>query len=194
MTTPAPNLQMRDALYRQGLESLCRRWLDSTFVAAEIGVFAGEGSAILSRHVARLICIDPWDPAYETEILEGCANASLAEEIRSGEVSIRRAEAAFDAVRRDRRNIVKIAAFDDQVVGLFSDGAFDAIYIDAAHTPDAVTAQLAAWLPKVRPGGCIAGHDYSPDWPGVVEAVTSLIGAPDEVFEDTSWVKRVGSG
>ena len=193
MTASAPNLQMRDELYRQGLETLCRRWFQPNFVAAEIGVFAGEGSAILSRHVGRLICIDPWDPAYETDILEGCTNADLAQEIRDGGVSIRRAEAAFDAVRRAQVNIVKVVARDEQVVDLFSDAAFDAVYIDAAHTADAVTAQLQAWLPKVRPGGCIAGHDYSPDWPGVVEAVTRLIGAPDEVFEDTSWVKRVGS-
>jgi hypothetical protein len=33
-------------------------------------------------------------------------------------------------------------------------------------------AHVAAWLPKVRPGGMLAGHDYTPEIPGVYQAVT----------------------
>lgn len=43
------------------------------------------------------------------------------------------------------------------------DGSLDFVYIDSNHTYDAVTADLRAWYPKVRPGGMIAGHDFTFD-------------------------------
>ena len=42
----------------------------------------------------------------------------------------------------------------------FGDGSLDFVFIDAAHDYDSVSADLRAWLPKVRPGGMIAGHDH----------------------------------
>lgn len=36
----------------------------------------------------------------------------------------------------------------------------DFAYLDADHTYEAVKADIAAWWPKVRPGGTLAGHDY----------------------------------
>lgn len=40
------------------------------------------------------------------------------------------------------------------------DCEFDCIYIDADHTYEAVSADLAAWWPKLKPGGIFGGHDY----------------------------------
>lgn len=55
----------------------------------------------------------------------------------------------------------------------FDPASLDVVYIDGAHDYDSVVADLAAWTPKVKPGGLIAGHDYNPGaWPGVVQAVT----------------------
>jgi hypothetical protein len=74
---------------------------------------------------------------------------------------------------------------------LVADGTLDFVYIDAVHTFRHVCRDIELWVPKVRAGGLIGGHDYSPeDWPGVVRAVNSKLGIPDEVFADTSWVKR----
>lgn len=42
---------------------------------------------------------------------------------------------------------------------LFEDGSLDAVFIDAAHDFESVKADLAAWRPKVKPGGILAGHD-----------------------------------
>lgn len=47
-----------------------------------------------------------------------------------------------------------------RAAGLFWDDFFDLVYIDADHQYDAVTADLKAWLPKVRRGGVLVGHDY----------------------------------
>lgn len=43
----------------------------------------------------------------------------------------------------------------------FDDGSVDFVFIDANHTYDFVKADVLAWLPKIKPGGIIAGHDYN---------------------------------
>jgi hypothetical protein len=54
----------------------------------------------------------------------------------------------------------------------FPDRSLDWVHLDARHDFDSVTADIAAWLPKVKPGGWLSGDDYHPGrWPGVVRAV-----------------------
>ncbi len=49
----------------------------------------------------------------------------------------------------------------------------DAVFIDADHSEAAVRADIIAWLPNVKHGGILAGHDY--DEPGVKAAVDDLL-------------------
>ena len=87
------------------------------------------------------------------------------------------------------------------VATFFPDRSLDLVFIDGDHSRDAVAADLAAWLPKVRPGGTLAGHDYSPEGrgampygchPGVVRAVDEFMGERRMVF-DLHEVDRGGS-
>lgn len=47
----------------------------------------------------------------------------------------------------------------------------DFVFIDAGHSYHAAKADIAAWRPKVKPGGFLMGHDYHPKFPGVIRAV-----------------------
>lgn len=58
---------------------------------------------------------------------------------------------------------------------LFGDGKVDFVFIDADHEEASVAADIIAWLPKIKPGGILAGHDYHGDWPGVPAAVDKLL-------------------
>ncbi len=51
----------------------------------------------------------------------------------------------------------------------FDDALLDAVFIDASHKFEDVLADIAAWYPKVKKGGIIAGHDI--DEAGVVRAI-----------------------
>uniref|UniRef100_A0A6H1ZGT7 Putative methyltransferase n=1 Tax=viral metagenome TaxID=1070528 RepID=A0A6H1ZGT7_9ZZZZ len=69
--------------------------------------------------------------------------------------------------------------------GYIPDKSLDWVYIDADHTYEGCKSDFARWWPKVKFGGTVMAHDYSPaDFPGVVKAI-------DE-FEAKNGIKRVG--
>jgi len=57
---------------------------------------------------------------------------------------------------------------------LFENGSLDFVFVDAGHDYESVAEDIHYWLPKVKSGGMIAGHDY-PDFKGVVKAVDTLL-------------------
>jgi predicted O-methyltransferase YrrM len=56
----------------------------------------------------------------------------------------------------------------------FRDNSIEIVFIDAAHEYEPVKEDINAWLPKVRNGGLIAGHDYL--LPSVKKAVDEIFG------------------
>lgn len=50
-------------------------------------------------------------------------------------------------------------------------GRIDLLYIDGNHSREGVLQDLENYTPLVTSRGIIAGHDYSPAWPGVILAV-----------------------
>ena len=66
----------------------------------------------------------------------------------------------------------------------------DFVFIDAGHSYEAVRADIAAWLPKVRPGGWFGGHDYHSAHPGVIRAVDEAFGNRVEVLPFWVWTVR----
>lgn len=69
----------------------------------------------------------------------------------------------------------------------FPDEYFDYVYIDAQHEYDNVLKDIKAWLPKVKKGGFLAGHDYG--LPGVMKAINECFDFVDHQNEDW-WVKK----
>lgn len=89
---------------------------------------------------------------------------------------------------------------------LFDDKSLDFVFIDANHKYDYVSADIAAWFPKVKSGGIISGHDYNADemffagpnetmgvWPeeGVVRAVDEFFGKENIKLYHTCWEHTV---
>lgn len=65
----------------------------------------------------------------------------------------------------------------------FNDGSVDVLFIDAGHSYEAVKKDIEAWLPKMKPNGIIAGHDYN-SWQGVKKAVDEKFGTPTKIEND----------
>lgn len=76
----------------------------------------------------------------------------------------------------------------------FKDKSLDFVFLDASEDYENAKRDIQNWLPKIKPGGILAGHDYYPegsyDWfPGIKQAVNeSLTGI---YSEDLCYIYRV---
>jgi cephalosporin hydroxylase len=88
-------------------------------------------------------------------------------------------------------NIIHYKDYSYNVVNKFDDNSIDFIYIDGNHSYESVTKDLQLYLPKIKKGGFISGHDYCDFWDSTKKAIINEIGIPDETFIDTSWIKKI---
>lgn len=123
--------------------------------AVEIGVKRGRYSEHLLRRWRgrRLISIDPWAEAAPDEYVD---RANVEQDVHERYYAETRARLARFGPRSEiwRTTSVEAAA-------RIPDASLDFVYIDARHDYDSVREDVLAWLPKVRPGGILAGHDYA---------------------------------
>ena len=70
----------------------------------------------------------------------------------------------------------------------FADESLDFLFIDASHDYESVRADLHAWLPKIKAGGTVAGHDT--DFPGVLDAVRDVFGNHFSIVGKRCWLTR----
>lgn len=87
-------------------------------------------------------------------------------------------------------NIVRVLPFDHHaVVDQYRDKSLDFVFIDAGHSYKEVKEDIEAWLPKVKYGGWLAGHDYnSVSFPGVKKAVDLTL--PNVIDMGPCWVYK----
>lgn len=143
----------------------------------EIGVYTGESTEMFqqSGKFNVIHAVDPWVDGYnDNEIISIQFNMDVVEEL-------------FDKRVSDYKEINKLKMSSMEAVSLFDNGALDFIYIDGDHSYKSVEEDILAWMPKIKPGGVIAGHDYG-YYPGVKKAVDEIFGTLVAHFPDTSWM------
>ncbi len=91
----------------------------------------------------------------------------------------------------DFGNLAFIQMKGHEAADHIKDDSMDMVFIDAGHSYEEVKQDIADWLPKVKRGGILCGHDYLPGtWMGVIQAVDEAFGKPDEIH-GTIWVHYV---
>lgn len=78
----------------------------------------------------------------------------------------------------------------------YEDRSLDFVFIDASHIYEAVKADIQAWLPKVKIGGYIGGHDYNTNIEplnGVKLAVDEIFGEDKKIYNQNwgSWLHQL---
>jgi hypothetical protein len=58
---------------------------------------------------------------------------------------------------------------------MYADESLDAVFIDADHKYESVVADILSWMPKVKKGGILSGHDYIDCHNGVIKAVNEKL-------------------
>lgn len=148
------------------------RLLPADAIVAELGSFSGEGAEQFrkSGKVSRIICIDHW---------QGESMGSVRD--------------AFEWRMRNPRLLGEVSVLamkTSDAVSLIANESLDMAYVDASHDYASVKEDIENWLPKVKRGGFIAGHDWHLEHFDVVRAVVDMLGRPDGICPDTSWYKR----
>lgn len=89
-----------------------------------------------------------------------------------------------------REIISDIKSISWDAANLFKDNSIDFVFIDADHSYESVTKDINSWLPKIKKGGIISGHDYFTS-PGVKSAVDELLGNVESDRKQNIWYKKV---
>ena len=71
----------------------------------------------------------------------------------------------------------------------YADKSLFFVFIDGSHLYEAVKEDILAWLPKVKSGGFIGGHDIdqTEEFNGVRKAVDELIGPKNIIIYNQGW-------
>ncbi|MFZ9376643.1 MAG: class I SAM-dependent methyltransferase [Candidatus Fonsibacter ubiquis] len=132
---------------------------DSRFV--EVGCWKGRSTSYLAVEIANskknidLYCVDTWeDPKIYNKFL--------------------------DNMKPVEKNYFPLKLSSEDASKKFKDGSLDFVFLDASEDYENVKKDIQNWLPKIKPGGILAGHDYYPeemhDWfPGVKQAVNETL-------------------
>jgi len=129
---------------------------------AEIGVFGGELSMTLLWLCPRLhlTMVDQWKP-YDVYGPASKSGDLLAVTVDNAWPFIRAKALHSTKKFADRRRVIEMdsVAAADHV----ADDEFDFVFIDADHSYEGCSRDLKAWIPKVRTGGLVCGHDIDAD-------------------------------
>lgn len=71
----------------------------------------------------------------------------------------------------DKFELIELDTCDGST--MFDDNSIDFIFLDTKHSFDHVSKEINCWIPKIKKGGIISGHDYH--WSDVKRAVDDLI-------------------
>lgn len=140
----------------------------------EIGSSKGVSTEVFLLHCEHVTAVDPWElwPYYcgvRTDFKKNCQDKYS--------------------------NLTCVQGFSPGALAGLEPASFDLVYIDGNHEYQALIDDVRGSFALVRSGGWIAGHDYWPA-PGyrhvydVVPAVHDVLGKPDRVFSDSSWIVR----
>ena len=146
-------------------------------VAVEVGVALGKSLAYLARHCLdegrddiQIVAVDMW-----------AGTARNGEQQAAGPATpdgdwllfhdIMRTNAPEELARIN--SVLRMASVN--AACLFPDATLetgiDLVVLDAAHDYESVWADIAAWVPKIQPGGYLGGDDYESEYQGVIDAV-----------------------
>jgi hypothetical protein len=136
-------------------------------VCAEIGVFNGSFSQCIIdiANPRSLFLVD----IFSGQMISGDKNGENVQQINLY-------QSYFDLFRKylNNPNVRLYRGPSGHFLNALPDGYLDFIYIDGDHSYKGVQIDIELSRKKVKTRGFICGHDYTPQFPGVVQAVNEF--------------------
>jgi cephalosporin hydroxylase len=142
----------------------------------EVGVAFGRSIAFLADEAMRvtkklrIFGVDPWVDDWDSD--KPTWGANHAEQGRElGGPFNAMTTLMHQHAPRQMEYVRLVRAPSVMAARMFDDASVFFVFIDGSHHYEDVKADLAAWEPKIAPGGIFAGHDHTDAFPDVLRAV-----------------------
>lgn len=176
--------------YQKFYDKICDEYNFHSFV--EIGVWKGHSITYLAnklknREFVKIYAVDIFEELYAK------TNYSNQDETIKNDVGC-----ITDIYNYNLRNkgvremITDIKSISWEAASNFNDESLDFVFIDAGHDYESVKKDITNWLPKIKKGGIISGHDYFNSIEfggnfGVKRAVDEFFGEKNLNFYEYCW-------
>ena len=165
--------------------------IDAPLKAAEIGISLGVFTAYILEEMQnlQLVAIDRYDLPHRTPYSDPIATRSV-----SGHMACMKKAKESTAFAGSRVEVVRSDHVD--VARKYKDGYFDWVFLDGDHGYEATLEAIDVWLPKVRKGGLLMGHDIDSEfgkkwnW-GVRQAVEERFGQGFDLGVGMLWRRLI---
>lgn len=151
------------ARYFNNRNDMINFYLKKNMIGCELGVFQGKFSNnILLTDPSKLYLVDTFNGVHTS----GDENGNNMTTVNLSEYKF----ILKEKYKNDER-VEIVQNFSQNFLMSLEDNYLDFCYIDADHSYEAVFSDLGLSLLKVKNGGFIMGHDYTPRFLGVIKAV-----------------------
>lgn len=129
----------------------------------EIGSWKGKSAVAMAVEIINsgkqiyFDCVDPWYDRVEDESEEYFKNYNTGYDNRVDSLY----ETFLKNIDPVREYITPMRMTSMEAVELYEDESLDFVFIDGNHEYEYVNEDIQKWLPKIKSGGVLAGHDYS---------------------------------
>ena len=156
------------------VEAIRAKYGEEPITGVEVGSWVGYTASEMLDNIPglSLLCVDTFD-GTDSDICGEIAKQAAREtgDPRIIENTFRKNMARFG------ERVAAIKGRSNDAAQTIDDGSLDFVFIDAGHEYMEVKSDIKAWLPKVKPGGLVLGHDYHEvEYPGVYRVAHEAFG------------------
>jgi predicted O-methyltransferase YrrM len=155
------------------LHRLCKMLPENSKIL-EIGSYQGGSTVAIGHAIAgtnkSLYCLDPWQGYLNQEDFVDIDKSKIKDDFVVFNNFLRNTSFIGENLRVLRGRSTSFAE-------LLAGKEFDLIFIDGAHDYMSVRTDIIIAFSAIKAGGIICGHDHHSSAPGVMRAVSELIGS-----------------
>lgn len=124
----------------------------------KIGVEVGVDKAGFSKHILsktnmeKYYCIDTWEDNFGSDYKPDYYD-------EDGDVRYNQAKSVLQEYLIEERAVM-LRMKGVKASSLFTNESIDFCYIDGDHSLEGIFSDIKSWMPKIKIGGIISGHDY----------------------------------